>query len=824
MNAPSPRARRPLWRSLLVLAALLCTVATARAQGEAHAELFARRDGNDVRAAIRVEITSGWHLYHTELGPPDAVGKATTWRFEGDGFAWSALRFPEPLRLEQPGLGAKGGDTWIWGHEGTLVLYARGSATSAAKFEDVELTLKGLTCEDAGSCIPYQEVLEVAGKGDDALFASFPSDLVAPPAPSEVSTAPASSAPSAKRRESSTLPTNPFAKGPGAARPSAAGAGGDQRASAKLFVRASDGDVKTAIEVAIDPGYHLYHEELGQPDSVGKPTVVTLSGDGFEWSPTRFPTPEKLAQPGIGDGGRDTWIWGHAGKIVLFTRGRAEASAELEELGATIKGLTCTDGGECVPYFEELESSGAGSDELFAAFPSELVVPAGGVKPATRTAAVIGDDGSGIDWATVEYRDYAPRGNFAAGATNEETERGLALWLVLAFIAGALLNVMPCVLPVVSIKVLSFVQQAGESRSRVFALGLAFAAGILVVFVALASLAAFAGQGWGQQFQNEQFKIVMIAIVFGFALSLFDVYELGVPSKVGEIAAIKREGLADAFFKGIMATLLATPCSGPFLGSTLAWALAQEPLVVFAIFTSVGVGMAAPYVLLTSNPALLKFLPRPGAWMKTFKHLMGFLLMATAVYLMLSVRQELVVYTVALLVFVALGCWWWGNFATFDQSSAKKFGTFVVASAIVAGGAWFSFQTLRGWLAEDEFWEPFDPVKLEQYHAEGRNVFIDFTANWCPNCKTNEALVYTNEEIKQQLEAKDFAVVKADETFEGPRTDAITRLREKLGAQSIPFMAIFPGDDPSRPMTLRDIVTRGEMRALIEACPTPTAD
>ncbi|MCK6445875.1 MAG: thioredoxin family protein [Planctomycetes bacterium] len=808
----------PLLRRWIALAgAWLSLVLPLFAQGEAQAEFFARRDGNDVRAAIRIAITPGWHLYHDELGPADAVGKPTTVKFKGDGFTWSEVRFPTPLRLEQPGLGADGGDTWIWGHEGTIVLYARASATSTAKLEDIELVLKGLTCEDEGSCVPYAETLQVAGKGEDSLFAAFPNELAAPAAPGAPSTAGAASDAGAQGQSGGkTEFGKPFGQVPGVP---GLGRGG-QRASAKLYLRQHDADVRAAIEVTVQPTYHLYHDELGPPDAVGKPTVVGFDGEGIEWSDTRFPKPHRLEQPGVGDDGRDTWIWGHDGTVVLYTRGRAAAGATLAGVTAKIVGLTCTDGGECVPYSQTLEPAGAGPDALFAAFPEDLTVgEAGGERGVTSADAGAGGESSAsgssdIDWDAVTFRDYAPR--------TDTEQKSLLMWLVFAFIAGALLNVMPCVLPVVSIKVLSFVKQAGESRSRIFSLGVAFSAGIMVVFLALAALAVFAKQGWGQQFQNETFKVVMIAIVFGFALSLFDVYELGVPSKVGELAAVKREGLVDAFFKGIMATLLATPCSGPFLGSTLAWALSQEPLVVFAIFTSCGLGMAAPYALLTSNPAFLKFVPKPGAWMKTFKHLMGFLLMGTVIFLMVSVRQDLLLFTATLLVFVALGCWWWGAFATFEQTPIKKLGTLAVAAGIIALGAWFSFGTMRGWYAPvDSEWEEFDPVALERYHAEGRNVFVDFTANWCLTCKANEKFVYNTPEIRRRFAEKGFAVVKADETGDSPRTAAIRRLREQLGARSIPFMAIFPGDDPGRPMTLKDVVKPSELNALIDACPAP---
>lgn len=501
----------------------------------------------------------------------------------------------------------------------------------------------------------------------------------------------------------------------------------DQRAHTRLFARAEGADVKAVLQVKLDPGWHIYHEFLGDGGGVGTATEVTWGGDGIVWSPTRFPEPEKLPAPGMtAPGGGPGWIFGHEGTVLLYAKGHfASGTPDLTKITASISGLTC-DAKGCIPYDEEPDLEGPGKDALFEKFPADLIP---GAKPANAAAPVAArvdstPEATSPKWDAFTVPVFESRG---------ETERSIWLWLVFAFIAGALLNVMPCVLPVVSIKVLSFVKQAGESKKRVFQLGLAFAAGIIVVFAVLAALAAFAGQGWGAQFQQEEFKIAMVAIVFAFSLSLFDVFELGVPSAVGELASVKREGMRDAFFKGIMATLLATPCSGPFLGSTLAWAVTQTPQVIIAIFLMVGVGMAAPYVVLTSNPGFLKFLPKPGAWMQTFKHSTGFLLLATVVFLMVSVRQDLLLYTVAMLVFVALGCWWWGKFATFEQTTLQHLRTLVVALAIAGVGTYFVFGPLKSALNPEEglvAWEKFDPDAFARYQAEGRPVMLDFTAEW----------------------------------------------------------------------------------------------
>jgi len=318
---------------------------------------------------------------------------------------------------------------------------------------------------------------------------------------------------------------------------------------------------------------------------------------------------------------------------------------------------------------------------------------------------------------------------------------------------------------------------------------------------------------------------VMIAIVFAFSLSMFDVFEIGVPSQVGELAgAIKKEGLGDAFFKGIMATVLATPCSGPFLGSTLAWAVTQQTLTIFLVFMMIGLGMAAPYVILTANPKALKLVPKPGPWMQTFKQLMGFLLLATVVYLMTSLRTDLLVYTVAFLLFVAFACWWWGKFATFDQKLGARLSTAGLVLAFVGIGARVSFVDMKNLFAgttagEKLAWVEFDPEALAKYGKEGRNVFVDFTANWCPNCKYNEVSVYESDEIRALIQKKNVIAMKADITNDSPRTDMIRRLMAKLGARSIPFCAVFPADRPLQPFTRLDIVTVSTMKEIFEACP-----
>lgn len=243
---------------------------------------------------------------------------------------------------------------------------------------------------------------------------------------------------------------------------------------------------------------------------------------------------------------------------------------------------------------------------------------------------------------------------------------GSTWWYLLAgLVGGFILNFMPCVLPVISIKVLSLLGQAGESRRRVFGLGLSFAAGMIALFLALGLLVTVAGQTWGALFQSAAFLVVMLGIIVAMACSLFGAFTLSVPGAVGEAdAAIESEGYIGSFGKGVLAVLLGTPCSGPFLGSALAWAAAKsaggQPAVGMLVFLAMGVGMAFPFVVLAARPGWMRYLPRPGAWMETFKEAMGFLLLLTAVYIV-YLLQDRVLAAILYSLGIAFAAWLYGK-------------------------------------------------------------------------------------------------------------------------------------------------------------------
>jgi len=392
-------------------------------------------------------------------------------------------------------------------------------------------------------------------------------------------------------------------------------------------------------------------------------------------------------------------------------------------------------------------------------------------------------------------------------------------------LGGLILNLMPCVLPVISLKVLGFVQQAGEEARRVRQLGWAFCAGILTAFLALALVVLLVKSGgeqigWGFQFQYPGFVMAMAALVFALALSLFGVFEVLLPGTSGDMGGLgRREGLSGSFFNGVLATILATPCTAPFLGTALGFAFAQPASVIVVIFAAIGVGMALPYLILGLKPAWMMWLPKPGPWMGWFKQLMGFLLMATVLWLLWVLGKQVgvegVVWMAAFLLGLALACWIWGQWGSilhvgWTQKMARLTALVLIAASYVL--------FLHPLLAKEQLlaagndapaedalpWQPFSVAGVERLVAEGHLVFIDFTAEWCWTCKVNERAVLSQEAVRKRFGDLDVALVKADWTN---RNVEITQLLRAFGRSGVPLYVIFPSCRPDHPLVLPEIIT-----------------
>jgi len=404
-------------------------------------------------------------------------------------------------------------------------------------------------------------------------------------------------------------------------------------------------------------------------------------------------------------------------------------------------------------------------------------------------------------------------------------QRSLAAYLLLAAVGGLILNLMPCVLPVISLKVLSFVSQAGEERGRIRQLGLAFAAGIAATFLVLAAgVVVIKGGGeqlgWGFQFQYPGFVMAMTGLVFALGLSLFGVFTFNLPGSWGSLGGLTEgEGLAGSFFNGVLATILATPCTAPFLGTALGFAFSQEAGVIWGVFAAIGLGMALPYVALALQPGWMRFLPRPGIWMEHFKQLMGFLLMGTVLWLLWVLGKQVglegVIWTGAFLLCLALACWLVGQWVDLRSSGRKRRAAWILALVIVGGG----FEAFLGPVLEAEkvlkgapepegelAWQPFSAERVEDLIAQGRHVFIDFTAEWCWTCKVNEQTVLGSREVRDRFGAMNVALIRADWTRRDPE---IARLLRAFGRSGVPLYVLFPAGRPDQPLVLPEVITTG---------------
>ncbi len=425
---------------------------------------------------------------------------------------------------------------------------------------------------------------------------------------------------------------------------------------------------------------------------------------------------------------------------------------------------------------------------------------------------------------------YAGAIEIQGSAASKSVPRGSAaiIWpellrhVGLGMLGGLILNLMPCVLPVIGLKVLSFIEQSQGSRWEAFRLNVIYSLGILSVFLILATLAATVNLGWGEQFTNVAFKLTLIVIVMAMALSFLGVWEIPIPGFVGRGSSqqlASREDAAGAFFKGVFTTILATPCSGPFLGPVFGYTIQQPPVVTYVIMLSVGVGMSLPYITIGAFPGLIRLLPRPGAWMETFKQLMGFVLLGTVVFLMTSLNQSLLLPTLALLFAVWFGCWWVGRISI-SASAGRKMMGWVGGIASTAALGFLSFQVL-GPHQNYVNWQDYSPVALTSASEQGKTVMVDFTANWCLTCKTNLKRAIDTPRVSALLEENGVVPMLADWT---DQSEEIKQTLESLGSKSIPLLAIFPAETPDQPIILRDLISESAVLEALQRAGPSVAD
>jgi thiol:disulfide interchange protein DsbD len=410
------------------------------------------------------------------------------------------------------------------------------------------------------------------------------------------------------------------------------------------------------------------------------------------------------------------------------------------------------------------------------------------------------------------------------------------LWqmLLFAFIGGLILNIMPCVLPVIALKILGFVNEAKSSPRQVRLLGVVYSLGVLTSFMALAGVVVgvkLAGHqaAWGMQFGNPIFLVCLTALVTLIALNLFGIFEITLSGGLMDAASgwSAKSGPAGAFFNGVLATALATPCTAPILGSALGFAFTQSALTLTVVFLFIGLGLAAPYLVLSWHPAWLKFLPKPGAWMEKFKIAMGFPMLATGVWLFniaASTYGKKVLWLGFFLVLLAAAAWTYGEFV--QRGRRRKTVGLAVTLALLLLGYGYALEKELNWRnpvietaarkqsPDGIAWQPWSPEAVAAARSAGKIVLVDFTADWCATCQWNKKTSLEIPSVQEKLKALDAVVLLGDYTH---LPDAMTEEIKRFNRAGVPLVLVYPRSADAPPIVLPEFLTPGVVLKALDA-------
>jgi thiol:disulfide interchange protein DsbD len=634
------------------------------------------------------------------------------------------------------------------------------------------------------------------------------------------------------------------------------------------------------VVLDLQPGWHTYWQYPG--DSGLPPKVTWQLPDGWTAGAMEFSVPHQFPEPG------DMIVYGYEKQQLLravITPPEDLPQNQIYDLKASLTWLACKE--LCVPGSAEVETkvlgpTGRSIDWKSASVPKGEWALSGNppfhvslsAKVATKLVSF-----TGVNGAAYEFYPDPAEGTTVGQVTRISSQgakgptvvfsipwdgpapfRGLLVeqsggqrkaWWILnndsqvadgrvvngslfvlltalfsGFLGGLILNLMPCVLPVISLKIFSFIAQAGESPGRIFRHGLAFAAGIFTWFLGLGVLVIALKSGgsqvtWGAfQFQNPYFVIGVSVLVFLFALNLFGVFEITLPggaaTRLDKTAtmASSHGGYGGSFFQGLFATLLATPCTAPFLGSALGFAFAQNGSVILVMFASVALGMSLPYLLLSAQPGWRRFIPKLGTWMERLKQFMGFPLLATNLWLLWVIQnQRGSDASIALLaLFLLLGFCAWVYGSLLESSSRLRTPFLILLLVILGTGSAFlvnrigdSTPVTKSTASQEGIpWITYSSQTLESLRSEGKPLFLDFTASWCLTCQFNERTAINIPSVRQLLREKGITAMKGDWTNSDP---AITEALKSFGRVGVPLAIFYPAGKGSEPIVLPELLT-----------------
>ncbi len=716
-------------------------------------------DGGRGVLSVTAKLAPGWHIYSSTQAPGGPM--RTQFRVAIPG---SVGRLAGPFVPREPPVvhRVEYFDVPVEEHHGEVtwvapIEFAPGVDVGTVSIEG---ELVGQVCDEAGSCIP----LSVLDTRFTAKYTGIIDPTSVPVASASTDEATLEGEPAGRPADAGTIPpveqidpsvATLFAEGslrlPG--RDGFRNGSVHARLSGELqpaIVHLGD-TVRIRLTLQPDPGWHVYAYAANDPRKISKPTLIALvEPTGWQVGPVEASSPPVVHETGLSIEPEQRYHAGTVSWTVSLTVPAATPPGDYRVRGM-IGYQTCSDSSCDRPVAAVFEAT-VRVDPRESTRPIPLSFAAGPYQKVAQWTEAWQKHVSGIPAAAGPTGPAGVVGSSAPAARStgtgwldlsrlepvEPKNHSLAYVLVLAFVGGFILNFMPCVLPVIGLKVMAFVQQAGQHRRRVLTLNLSYCLGLLSIFWVLATLAAAASLGlsdkslgWGEQYNYDGFTIPLLAIVFAMGLSFLGVWEIPLPGFVGtgranELAS--KEGLAGAFFKGVITTILATPCSGPGLATALTWSATQPPSMVYLVFTFMGLGMSFPYLLIGAFPSLIRFIPKPGPWMETFKQLMGFVLLGTVVYLFTLIDVGHFIPTLALIFALWAGLWWVGR-KTMAAPWRAHLRAWTEAAVLVGLVAWFGFAYVSD-PSNHVPWQPFSLATLEKRLGEGETVLVDFTADW----------------------------------------------------------------------------------------------
>jgi thiol:disulfide interchange protein DsbD len=627
------------------------------------------------------------------------------------------------------------------------------------------------------------------------------------------------------------------------------------------------GATKVALILELEPGWHVYWVDAG--DSGEPPSVDWVLPSGITVGPMEFPAPKRLPLGPLMDYGYEGIA---VFPFDLQAAPSAHGSHAIAHVAAHARWLVCRE--VCLPGKAFLgltlplkaDSHSAGQGGLIAAaiakepvpLPSNISVLVSGTRDhlmltvetgknettaeffpfdeyAVRNAAeqklVSTRTGVRLNLERGDISDALParlkgvlelsggraytidspvQATTAAAVQADSLGPGFPLAILLAFAGGLVLNLMPCVFPVLFLKALALIETAGDGRRSQKLYGFLYTGGVLVSFwiiVATLLILRAGGRqaGWGFQLQSPPFVVVMASLLFFMALSLAGQFDIGLTLTSKGDALTRKHGYLSSFFTGMLATVVATPCTAPLMGAAVGFALSQSATAAFAVFTSLAFGLALPYLLLTLHPSWAKLMPRPGRWMELLKQFTALPLLLTVIWLVWvyghlysSGPGESVDHMARLLVgllLLATAGW------ALARWPAQRLGMFAALGSICASLT----MSLSAPDTDSLQWKPFSQTALEQARAEGRPVFVDFTAAWCLSCQVNERAVLHDKAVEHEFKARHYVLLRADWTRYDPN---ITQRLASIGRSGVPTYVIYPANSEFRTQVLPELLSR----------------